>query len=210
MGRTSDARNRLIEAARDLMYARGYGEVGVQEICDQAGVNKGSFYHFFSSKQELGSAVVGEYERYSTQLLDRALKPEFTPLERLQRWFALAHIGQCAGAEKDGHVKGCPVGTLALEVSTKDETLRGQLEGVLDRWIARFQALLDEAVERGDIQAQDTRAGARALVAYAEGVTLLAKVHNDPDTIKELVDGAFRLIGADPAGVGPHLTLTDS
>ena len=60
MGRHSDARERLIEAAGELWHTRSYADVGVSEICDHAGVQKGSFYHFFSSKRDLALAVIDE------------------------------------------------------------------------------------------------------------------------------------------------------
>jgi TetR/AcrR family transcriptional regulator, transcriptional repressor for nem operon len=55
MGRTSEARERLIGTAGDLWHRRSYTDVGVSEICETAGVQKGSFYHFFPSKQDLAS-----------------------------------------------------------------------------------------------------------------------------------------------------------
>ncbi|HTO08336.1 MAG TPA: helix-turn-helix domain-containing protein, partial [Myxococcota bacterium] len=58
MGRTSDARERLIDEASRLFHARSYESVGVQELCDAAEVNKGSFYHFFPSKEDLAAAVI--------------------------------------------------------------------------------------------------------------------------------------------------------
>jgi len=61
MGRTSTAKARLIATAMEIMYIRGYTAVGVHEICTQAGVHKGSFYHFFPSKQALVLAVIDTY-----------------------------------------------------------------------------------------------------------------------------------------------------
>ena len=63
MGRTSDARSRLIESAFALWFRRSYADVGVSEICAAAGVQKGSFYHFFPSKTDLAVAVVDEVEQ---------------------------------------------------------------------------------------------------------------------------------------------------
>ena len=73
MGRTSDARERLIESARELIYARGYNSVGVEEICQHAGVNKGSFYHFYASKRDLVLDVIraedADYRRVADQIV---------------------------------------------------------------------------------------------------------------------------------------------
>jgi TetR/AcrR family transcriptional repressor of nem operon len=58
MDKTRDTRQRIINAAQALIYQRSYNEVGVQEICDHAKVQKGSFYHFFPSKSDLALAVL--------------------------------------------------------------------------------------------------------------------------------------------------------
>ena len=58
MGRRSDARNRLLEGADRLFRDQGFAAVGVAQLCAAAGVNKGSFYHFFPSKQALLLEVV--------------------------------------------------------------------------------------------------------------------------------------------------------
>ena len=60
MGRQSDARDRLVRSAGELWHQRSYADVGVSEICEHAEVQKGSFYHFFSSKRELALAVIDE------------------------------------------------------------------------------------------------------------------------------------------------------
>ena len=53
MGRTSDAKQKLIDSAIELIHSRSFADVGVNELCQHAGVKKGSFYHFFPSKQDL-------------------------------------------------------------------------------------------------------------------------------------------------------------
>ena len=63
MGRNVDTQERLVEAAAGLWHARSYADVGVNEICEVADVRKGSFYHFFASKQELAVAVIDRHWR---------------------------------------------------------------------------------------------------------------------------------------------------
>lgn len=60
MGRPSDARQRLIVAAREIIYIQSYEFVSVDELCAAASVNKSSFYHFFSSKRDLILVVLEE------------------------------------------------------------------------------------------------------------------------------------------------------
>lgn len=106
MGRTSDAKDRLIAAAMELMYARGYTAVGVQEICDRAGVNKGSFYHFFPSKQALVLAVI-EAHTHQVQLgLGKVMSAPCSLHARMHNLFKAAYEvhrgctdngGKCSG-----------------------------------------------------------------------------------------------------------------
>jgi TetR/AcrR family transcriptional repressor of nem operon len=81
MDSRTDTRQRLIDSARDLIYARSYSDVGVQEICDRAGVRKGSFYHFFPSKRDLTLAVLDQFQAFFRQeILGRAFTGDLPPL----------------------------------------------------------------------------------------------------------------------------------
>ena len=87
MGRTSDARERLIGAAGDLWHRRSYTDVGVSEICETAGVQKGSFYHFFPSKQDLALAVIDDrWQELGAGRLQALMTSDLAPLERLRQF----------------------------------------------------------------------------------------------------------------------------
>ena len=92
MGRTSDAKARLLESAMELMYARGYTAVGVQEICEHAGVNKGSFYYFFPSKRTLALEVIDAYGQHVRDMWQDAMAADGPLLERLQRYLSMPTI----------------------------------------------------------------------------------------------------------------------
>jgi TetR/AcrR family transcriptional repressor of nem operon len=78
---------------------------------------------------------------------------------------------------------GCLFGNLALEMSTRDDVMRAKLNAVFDRARDKFRATLDEGVQAGALAAMDTEATASAMLAYLEGIILLAKTRNDPDVI---------------------------
>ena len=71
MGRTSDAKDRIIHAAMQLFLAQGYNAVGVSEICTQAGVNKGSFYHYFPAKRDLVVEAINIYTQVIQDWLEQ-------------------------------------------------------------------------------------------------------------------------------------------
>jgi len=196
MGRTSNARARLITAAMELMYARGYTAVGVQELCTHAGVNKGSFYHFFPSKQALAIAVIEVHTHDLQQLWHKALSATYAPLERLQRAFEATHEAHCHLVNRRGEMMGCPLGNFAIELSSQDDVIRQKLAETFNGWTAVIERLLREAVTHGDLPALDVDTTAQTLIAYFEGVLLLAKMQNDPGVVKKLAQGAVYLVEA--------------
>src|SRR5258708_12618700 len=90
MGRPSDARERLIAAAREVIYANSYEGVSVDELCAAAGVHKSSFYHFFSSKQDLVlAALESQWQRMQEMLLKPSFSNQLPPQNHLFRFFIL-------------------------------------------------------------------------------------------------------------------------
>ena len=89
MDTVTDTRQRIIDSARELIYARSYTDVGVQQICDNAGVKKGSFYHFFPSKRDLTLAVLDQLQVFFRDtILNRAFAADIPPLQRIERFFS--------------------------------------------------------------------------------------------------------------------------
>jgi len=190
-----DTRQRLIESARDLIYARSYSDVGVQEICDRAGVRKGSFYHFFPSKRDLTLAVLEHFQAFFRHhILGRAFSPDIPPLQRIIRFFDYAGDFQHQMKQDTGQMPGCPFGNIACEMSTRDEAIRLKVEQILGDAEIPFEQALAEAVANGELPDIDTAATARALFAYAEGIMVYAKAHNDPDMIRQLGKRALQLV----------------
>lgn len=191
----NDTQERLIEAAAGLWHARSYGSVGVNEICEVADVRKGSFYHFFSSKQELAVAVIDRHwrEAYDTVLLP-ALAAGETPMGQLQALGAgiAGQVGRFA--DQVGYVPGCPFGNLASELSTIDGAVRERLERLFESQREVLQGLLDGAVAAGELPEEtDTVEAARAMHAYIEGVLLMCKNADDASIARRLLPLAIRL-----------------
>jgi TetR/AcrR family transcriptional repressor of nem operon len=202
VGRQSDARERLIEAAGDLWHARSYADVGVSEICDHAGVQKGSFYHFFPSKRDLALAVIDDrWQRTGVGVMAPILTGPQPPLERLSLLFERGLEEQLALKEATGTTVGCGFGNMAVEMGTVDEVLRERLARLFDDWAGLIQRALDDAVDAGDLPAIDTWQAARGVLAYIEGLGVLIKAKDDPRSAADLLPLALRLVGADPARV---------
>lgn len=186
MEASSNTRERILVTARDLIHARSYTDVGVAEICQQANVLKGSFYHFFPSKRDLTLAVLDRIQADAKEmLLERAFDPTLPPLDRLDRLVTATIDMQQERAETAGHVLGCPVGNLATELATQDEPIRAATAKAFDGMQARIRDTLEEAANTlPDI---DLDATAQAMVAYFEGVLMMAKTQNSLDVLRRLL-----------------------
>ncbi|MET0089538.1 MAG: TetR/AcrR family transcriptional regulator [Candidatus Thiodiazotropha sp.] len=187
MNQTLDTRTRILSTARELFHGRSYADVGIKEICELAQVQKGSFYHFFPSKQDLAMAVIDNMaDDWAHGFVAEAFDRDLPPLERLDYLVDAAYYWQKAAKDLEGRMPGCLFGNLALEISTRDEVIRARINAVFEKASARFDETLEEAVSMGLMPALDTAATAQAMLAYLEGVILLAKSRNDPEVVRIL------------------------
>jgi len=197
VGRTSDARHKILGAARSLIEGRGYSALGVAEICKAAGVPKGSFYYFFESKEALALAVVDEHWTAQRRDWDSALGTDADPLRRLRALFEQTEAGQRAVQEGCGTVAGCLFGNLALELSNHAEPVRARLQEIFEAQVDMVEAVVAEARDRGEVTVADARQAARAVVAQLEGQVMFAKLYNSPERLSTLWDNCRALLGAD-------------
>jgi TetR/AcrR family transcriptional repressor of nem operon len=194
MTQLHDTKQRLLDTAQKLFYARSYEDVGVQEICQEAGVKKGSFYHFFPSKRDLTLAILDESWKHlrETMLADAFIR-DIPPLKRIERFLDAQYRHHKVVKDETGQVLGCPFGNLAGEMSTQDEVLRQRLKQIFRDLEAPIEAVLEEAMAAGELEELDSRATASAMVAYIEGLTLMAKTLNDPEVVKTLGPAMLKL-----------------
>src|SRR5215467_982150 len=122
MSSTSPTKEKILTSALDLIYARSYAAVGVQEVCEHAGVKKGSFYHFFRSKRDLTLATLErQWDTVKTKIFEPCFSSTLSPLGQIEQCFVLLADFQAQIKAKTGHVYGCPFGNLATELSSHDE-----------------------------------------------------------------------------------------
>lgn len=195
MGRTSDARDKILTAAQTLIEQRGYSALGVAEICKAAGVPKGSFYYFFESKESLALAVIDEHWTGQKRAWTRVLSADADPLVRLRRLFEETEAAQRAGQQDCGTVSGCLFGNLTLEMSNQTEAVRARLQEIFEEQVAMVATVVAEAQRRGEVQVADTAAAARAVVAQLEGQVLFAKLYNSPERLGLLWANCRALLG---------------
>lgn len=183
----------MIEAARGLIHDRGYSAIGVAQICEHAEVHKGSFYHFFPSKQALAVATVRDAWDSERQTWIETLSDpgDFKALEALIREQARVQRSQ---SETTGFVVGCLYGNLALETNQSEQDLRDALRTVFDEQCELILGFLERAAEAGIIDAREaTRNQAQAIISQLEGAAMLAKLYDDASFLDRLWGNIERL-----------------
>ena len=195
MAQECSTREKLLKATLELIWEQSYYSVGVDAICERSGVKKGSFYHFFKSKADLAAeAIQSHWEGYQTEL-NNIFSPTVPPLQRLINYFDNVHAYHAGRKDCGGHVCGCPYFDLGAEAATLDPAIVGKVTGVLDQFFRFFDAAVREAQARGEIAVSDPAASARWLFNYFEGALMNARIHNDPELLKDLSTGALQLLG---------------
>ncbi|MFK4868205.1 TetR/AcrR family transcriptional regulator [Streptomyces sp. CSMPJR101] len=196
MGRTSDAKNKILTAARSLLEHRGYSALGVAEICKTAEVPKGSFYYFFESKEALALAVIDEQWAAERRDWEGILRGDAAPLERLKQLFEATENRQRNGQETCGVVAGCMFGNLSLEMSNQTDAVRERLQQIFEDQVDMVEATITEALGRGEIEVADPREAARSVVAQLEGQVLFAKLYNNTGQLSTLWPNCLALLHA--------------
>jgi TetR/AcrR family transcriptional repressor of nem operon len=170
-----DMRQHIIDVAKSLMTHKGYTAVGLMEVLKAAGVPKGSFYHYFTSKEEFGQALLDEYFQEYIGRLDIVMAAQGTGAERL-----LGYLRYWAKTQAFDHPEEkCLVVKLGAEVCDLSEDMRGVLEEGTTLIIERITRCVQEGKADGSITStQDAETLAESLYQLWLGASLLVKVRN--------------------------------
>lgn len=189
-------KQRLLQAAISLLWHQSYGSISVDEICSRAAVNKGSFYYAFKTKSELAVAAFEAHWGKQRPALDAAFSPQNDPLQRLTQYCDLVIRDQLECYEQGGRILGCPFCSVGCELSTQDDAIRGKAQEISDRTVRYFVGAVRDAVTQGVLPADaDADELGHGLLCYFTGVLVQAKIQNNPEALKRLKAGVFRLLG---------------
>ncbi len=195
MGRISDAREKLLRVAFDLIWDRSYGSVSVDQICEKARVKKGSFYYFFPSKSDLAVAAFEDYWNARRPQYEEIFAPDVPPLERLEKFCTMIYECQKERLKKTGRVLGCPFASVGSELSTQDEKIRLKSEEMFHRVCHYLETALRDGHKQGVIAKRDFKAGAESIYAYVIGMLLQAKIKRDVEILKHLAPTVLQIAG---------------
>ena len=195
MPRVSDMKERLLDAAMDLIWENSYGATSVDAICDRAGAKKGSFYYFFKSKSELAAAALEDCWNKKRAEMDSIFSPTVPPLERFDRYFDFVLDRLAEVQKKCGSILGCPFISVGSEVSTQDQIVRETIDRIMDRKVNYFVSAVRDAAAEGLIDAPDPVAKARALFSCYQGMMAQARIQNDIELLRGFKEVAMEVLG---------------
>lgn len=187
-----DTRERLIRAGLAMLTEKGYSAAGLEEILRLARVPKGSFYHYFASKEAFGLCLIDAYATFFAAKLDRWLLDSATPpLQRLQNFVDDA----ASGMAKYGFRRGCLVGNLGQEMSALPESFRARLIAVFEDWQQRTALCLQAAQQQGELSVTaDTDALAAFFWTGWEGAVLRAKLELQAAPLQRFAAGFRQML----------------
>ena len=188
----TDTRNALVWCGTELLTERGFQITGIDEVLKRVGVPKGSFYHYFKSKDHFGHAVIDNYEAYYAKKMDRIFGDSSqSPLQRLVNFTANAKNGMV----KFDFKRGCLIGNLGQELAALDTQFRERLEGVLVSWEKRVAECLSESIDIGELApGQDPQALSRFFWVGWEGAILRSKLMRSLEPIDQFTSIFLRSV----------------
>ena len=180
--KSSAKRLQILQTAQPLILGKGFTAVGLNEILTQAGVPKGSFYHYFGSKEQFGTDLLNQYfEDYYVRLDEQLLPKDLSAVERLLAYFENWLDIQCSDTTMDK----CLVVKLSAEVTDLSESMRLALkegtEGVLDRLTRCTKEGMDAELIVTQKTARDLT---QSLYYLWLGASLMTKVNRNTEALE--------------------------
>jgi AcrR family transcriptional regulator len=198
MARRTTTRERLIATAAELFWRQGYAQTGVNEIINQAEATSGSFYHFFTTKEDLLLAVVDHLgELFETDVFSPATDGG-DPMDRLGQVLE----GTRRYLAENDPALGSPMGTLAAELAASHPRVRERIEHYFSKWRRQIEDLLD-ATENRLPEDLDRHGLAQAVLSAIEGGMLQARVHQGLEPFDASIDQLRSYLGMLEVGGDP-------
>jgi len=199
MGRPSDARKKLLDAALMLVWERSVGGVTVDMICRRAGVLPGTFYHFFKSRSDLVAAALRAHWQALRPEVQKAFDPAVPPLRRIHNYCEFVRRKVERRKREVGRVLGCPYTSVGSEVGKQDAAISEAVQEILADHRRFFHDALRDAAAEGEIEVTDIAATVKLLLMQYSGALTAARIHDDASLVRGLPEVTDRLLGFDPS-----------
>ncbi|MCS0406230.1 TetR/AcrR family transcriptional regulator [Vibrio diabolicus] len=174
--KTNDTRQHILDVGYELIVNRGFTSVGLSELLKNAAVPKGSFYHYFKSKEQFGEAMIQDYfTKYFERLNARFTNTDLSGYQRLMSYFE-----EMVKVEDDVcNANKCLLVKLSAEVSDLSESMRLALRQGADKTIQAMADCIDVGIQDGSIPNGDSALLARQIYYLWNGASLLNKLYQD-------------------------------
>lgn len=191
-----DTRRGILDTAHGIVGAKGFSGVGLNEILAAAGVPKGSFYHYFGSKEAFGEALLADYfEAYLADIDATLAEPDLSHAERLMNYW---RKWQATQGSID-HQRKCLAVKLAAEVSDLSEPMRLALKRGTAGIIERVMGAIEAGVAEGSLKVSaDARATAETLYHLWLGASLMAKIERNDAPFEAAMTATRRILEPRP------------
>ena len=178
----SPTKEKLLNAAEELMRSKGFSATSVDEICEEAGVTKGSFFHYFDSKDNLGREVLERFCCKAGSLHSTFIGEEKDPLKRV-----LKYIDASIKLSQDPVMaKGCLLGTFAQELSDMSPEIRKACCEGFENWSIHFSSELAAAKKKYKPKEDfNPKSLAKHYIAILEGALLMGKAKKNMSIVSE-------------------------
>jgi TetR/AcrR family transcriptional repressor of nem operon len=187
-----NTRDHLLQVGLRRIHSVGYASTGVKEILDEADVPKGSFYHYFASKEAFAKEVLELYVREENERAEKILRDgKGAPLKRLRRYFdeLIAVYGPT------GKISGCLIGNLSLEMADHSDSIQSLLHESFSNWQAGIAGILQEAIDRGDLaKSSKPQELASFLLNSYEGALLRSKADRSSKPLETFLHFTFSVL----------------
>lgn len=186
-----DVRQHILDVARPLLLQRGFTAVGLAELLSAADVPKGSFYHYFGSKEAFGEAMLEAYFAEYLARTDALLTAPGSAAQRLMHYFRDWLDSQTGDAAQSR----CLVVKLGAEVCDLSENMRAALERGIDGVIERLALCIEAGEKDGSLAVSDAQATAVMLYQSWLGASLLAKITRHRAPLDSAMTSLQQLLG---------------
>ncbi|MDD1782726.1 TetR/AcrR family transcriptional regulator [Enterovibrio sp. ZSDZ35] len=188
---THSTRQHILDVGYQLIVEKGFSNVGLSQLLSHAGVPKGSFYHYFKSKEQFGEALIEDYfSHYAARLDGLFSDPSLSGFDKLmtywRKWIEI-NDGLC-GSQR------CLVVKLSAEVSDLSETMRQSLLNGASNVIAMLEDCVKQGIRDGSIQVSDANSTANQLYHMWIGASLMSKLNQSTEPMNQALETTERLL----------------
>jgi TetR/AcrR family transcriptional regulator, lmrAB and yxaGH operons repressor len=188
LGGRPSSREAFISATAELLRAQGYAATGLNEIVARSGAPKGSLYfHFPGGKEQLAATAIAQAGAQLAGSIDAVLGSGADLAAGLGRLIDT----MAAGLEASGYAAGCPIATVALEVSSESEPIRAAAAQAFESWLAALGARF----AAGGLCDEEAESRAMFVLAAIEGALILARVRRSPAPLLAVREELVALVG---------------